>query len=369
MRPGPDTVKHSTKQRVTMDDVAREAGVSRALVSLVMRESPKVSEERRARVLDAAERLGYRPNAIARNLASRRTHTIGVLLHELHNPFYAEIMDGVYEVADELEYHVLIGASGGRPGGERSTLETLLDLRVEGLILIGPRLPTNVIAAASSWVPVVVVARPMRSPRIDSIMDDERLGAALVVQHLVRLGHRRILHIDGGRGAGASTRRSCYTAAMRAAGLGAEVRVVPGDYTDVAGARAAARILASGDLPTAIFAANDFVATGAIDQLDEAGLRVPGDISIVGYDNIFLAALRRLALTTINQPRWDMGRLAFRILVERIEGVRSTPVRYRLAPELVVRDTTGPPPRSAPRVPRRRAAEQPQSTSRAVSSR
>lgn len=326
-----------------MDDVAREAGVSRALVSLVMRGSPKVSEKRRARVLAAAERLGYRPNTIARNLASRRTRTVGVLLNELHNPFYAEIMDGVYEVADELDYHVLIGASGSRAGGEQATLETLLDLRVEGLILIGPRLPARAIVAAGAWIPIIVVARPMRAPQVDSIMDDERLGASLVVGHLAALGHRRILHIDGGRGAGAATRRACYAAAMRAAGLGDEIRVVPGDYTDVAGARAAARLLESGDLPTAIFAANDFVATGAIDQFDEAGLSVPGDISIVGYDNIFLAALRRLALTTINQPRGNMGRLAVRSLIERIEGTRSTPARYRLAPELIVRETTGPP--------------------------
>jgi len=214
---------------------------------------------------------------------------------------------------------------------------------VEGLILIGPRLPASAVVAASAWIPIVVVARPMRAPQVDSIMDDERLGTRLVVEHLAGLGHRRILHIDGGRGAGAATRRACYAAAMRNAGLGDEIRVVPGDYTDVAGARAAARLLASGDLPTAIFAANDFVATGAIDQLDDAGLSVPGDISIVGYDNIFLAALRRLALTTINQPRADMGRLAVRTLVERIEGTRSKPARHRLAPELIVRDTTGPP--------------------------
>jgi DNA-binding LacI/PurR family transcriptional regulator len=343
MKPNEDTVKHLRRRRVTMEDVAREAGVSRALVSLVMRDSPKVSAKRRARVRAAAERLGYRPNAIARNLASRRTRTLGVLLNELHNPFYAEIMDGVYEVADELDYHVLIGASGGRTGGERATLEALLDLRVEGVILIGPRLPTSAIVAAAAWIPIVVVARPVNAAQIDSIMDDERLGARLVVDHLAGLGHRRILHIDGGRGAGAATRRACYAAAMRGAGLSDEIQVLRGDYTDVAGARAAAHLLASGELPTAIFAANDFVATGAIDQLDEAGLSVPGDISIVGYDNIFLAALRRLALTTINQPRGDMGRLAVTSLVERIDGTRSRPVRYRLAPELVVRDTTGPP--------------------------
>ena len=343
MKRSGDTVKNLRRRRVTMDDVALEAGVSRALVSLVMRDSPKVSDKRRARVLDAAERLGYRPNAIARNLASRRTHTVGVLLNELHNPFYAEIMDGVYEVSDALDYHVLIGASGGRRGGEGATLETLLDLRVEGVILIGPRLPARAIAAASTWIPIVVVARPMRSPQVDSIMDDERLGARLVVDHLAGLGHRRILHIDGGRGAGAATRRACYAAAMRRAGLEDEIRIVAGDYTDVAGARAAARLIASGDLPTAIFAANDFVATGAIDQLDEAGLSVPGDISIVGYDNIFLAALRRLALTTINQPRADMGRLAITSLVEPIEGARTTAARYRLAPELIVRETTAPP--------------------------
>jgi DNA-binding LacI/PurR family transcriptional regulator len=342
MRRDKDTVKHG-RRRVTMEDVAREASVSRALVSLVMRGSPKVSDKRRARVVDAAARLGYRPNTIARHLASRRTHTLGVLLNELHNPFYAEIMDGVYEVADELDYHVLIGASGGRAGGEQATLETLLDLRVDGVILIGPRLATSAIVRAAAWTPVVVVARPIRAPQVDSIMDDERLGVRFVVEHLAALGHRRILHIDGGRGAGAATRRASYAAAMRAAGLADEVRVVPGDYTDVAGARAAADLLASGDLPTAIFAANDFVATGAIDRFDEAGFAVPRDISIVGYDNIFLAALRRLSLTTVNQPRGEMGRLAVRTLVQRIEGVRSTPVRYRLAPELIVRASTAPP--------------------------
>src|SRR3990170_5392078 len=168
---------------VTMDDVARLAGVSRALVSLVIRGSPKVSDGRREAVLAAAARLGYRPNAMARGLASRRTRMIGVLLNELHNPFYAEIMDGIDEVAAELDYRLLLGTAGRRPRGEQEALEAFLEFRADGLL---------------------PVARGIHSPAVDSITNDERAGARLVVRHLVELGHRRIAHVDGGRGAGAA---------------------------------------------------------------------------------------------------------------------------------------------------------------------
>ena len=326
-----------------MDDVAREAGVSRALVSLVMRESPKVSEERRARVVEAAAKLGYRPNAWARGLASRRTRMIGVLLNELHNPFYAEIMDGIDAGAAEAGYRVLLGTAGSRPGGERTALETFLELRADGVVLVGPRLSTGEIAGAARTVPIVVVARGMRSKAVDSITNDERHGARLVVEHLVGLGHRAITHVDGGSGAGAPARRAGYEEAMRGAKLAREIRIVAGDYTDLAGLAAADAILRSRRLPTAIFAANDLAAAAMIDRFENAGLRVPADVSIVGHDNTFLAALHHISLTTVDQPRPEMGRRAMALLVERMDGTRTATVNVRVTPSLVVRSTTGPP--------------------------
>ena len=326
----------------TMDDVARRAGVSRALVSLVMRESDKVSDRSRAAVLDAATALGYRPNLNARHLASKQTRTLGLVINDLHNPYFAGVVDGVKAAADGAGYRLLLNSAFLSDRDEVLALETFIDFDLDGVILTGARISTKAIETVARSIPVVVASRPMGSKLVDTVNNDDVAGARLVVEHLVELGHRHIVHVDGGRGAGASQRRAGYSQAMRAAGL--EPRMYRGAFTEASGVDATRRVLDDRRPTTALFVGNDMSALGALDALDDAGCRVPDDISLVGYDNTFVAALRHVGLTTVDQGRDHIGRLAVEMLIERIEHGRTEARHVTHPPTLIVRGTTAPPP-------------------------
>ncbi len=340
-------MQRPTRERPpTIHDVAHRAGVSKSLVSLVLRGSPSVSLSRREAVERAVAELGYRPNLIARSLVRRRTKVLGVILPDLHNPFFAEVVDGIRERAAEAGYRTLIGngtlASRGRE--EAEAIEMMLELRADGLILVGPQIDTRAIVAASAALPVVLVTRATRARSVDSVVNDDRLGATLAVEHLAALGHGRIAHIDGGGAPGAEPRRRAYLRTMGRLGLAAHARIAGGVFSEEGGARGVRSLLAAGDAPTAIFVADDIAALGALSEMTGRGLRVPDDVSLVGYDNTSLAALRAIDLTTVDQPRFQMGAAAVAILLERLAGDRTEPTRIVRAPTLVVRGTTGPPP-------------------------
>lgn len=325
----------------TIRNVAERAGVSKSLVSLVMRGSPHVSERRRQAVLKAARELGYRPNAVARSLVEGRTRLIGALVADLHNPFFAEFLDGLQESLHGADLRMIVGSGRWDPQFEAEAVDAFLEMRVDGLVLLSV-VPDSLKDAAAS-VPVVIVGeRDVEG--VDIVVDDDELGARLAVNHLVELGHQHIAHIEGAPSTTARYRRAGYELAMSKHRLSAKVVVEPGDFTEEGGYLATRALLSRRLRPTAIFAPNDLVAIGALSAVDELGLRVPADVSIVGYDNTYLAAIRHISLTTVDQPRRDMGRVAADLLCARIEDLRRQPRQTLVVPHLVVRGTTGPAP-------------------------
>lgn len=327
-----------------METVAERAGVSRALVSLVMNNSPKVSDAKRTAVLEAAEALGYRLNLHARNLAQQRTKTFGIIINDIHNPFFAEVVFGIETVADEYGFSVLILNGGRDPERERRAVETHLQFQVEALILVGTRLDDDTLLRASQVTPTVIVASGPDHPGVDTITTDDTAGAALAVDHLVALGHTDIVHLDGGDNISSRPRSRGYEQAMQAAGL--EPRILRAGDGESDAEAAIVQLVEDDAIPTGIFAFNDLLAAGALDVLGSARLRVPADVSVVGYDNTFIAELNHMSLTAVNQPRRKMGELAVRTMLERVENGRTAPTNLDLSPTLAVRGSTAPPRRN-----------------------
>ena len=325
-------------RRPTLADVAARAGVSTALVSIVMRDAAGASAATRERVRAAAEQLGYRPDSRARLLRSARSRLLGVVFGVQH-AFHGDLLSGLYDAAGLAGYELALSAvTPGRD--EARAVGSLLQDRCEALVLLGPQSSTAQLTALADRLPVVVVARPVRSAAVDVVRTADDEGVQLAVEHLVALGHRDVMHVDGGRAPGAAERRRGFREAMGRAGL--PPRIVTGGLTEDDGA-AAARALLGGPLPTALTVFNDRCALGVLDVLRGAGRRIPAEVSVVGYDDSRIARLASVDLTSVAQDVGQLTTLAVRRAVERLDGAPVTRRELVVPPRLVVRSTTAPP--------------------------
>lgn len=326
----------------TIRDVARASGVSPALVSVVFRGVPGASEETRARVFAAAERIGYRANRTASLMKLRRTMHLGVTL-KVRNAFHAELAEHIQAAAAAAGYEIvpsLVTATHD----EALAVETLLGFRCESLILLGSQLPAARLRDLAREVPLILVGRLAVLDNVAVVRSADYRGQALVVDHLAGLGHRDIVHVDGGRQPISALRRRGYQAAMRRHGLEDYARVVAGGDSEPDGQRAAAELLLRRDrLPTAVCAFNDHCALGVIDALGRAGVRVPGDCSVTGYDDSPVAQLRAVDLTSVSQEAALLAQAAVRAAAGRLEGRVTGPADEVLEPRLVARGSSSAP--------------------------
>jgi DNA-binding LacI/PurR family transcriptional regulator len=325
---------------ITIRDVAEAAGVSTTTVSRALSDTGRIAASTRQRIRRIAEELEFRPNEVARSLGSSRSMTIGLVVPDITNPFFPQLIAGA-ESAARLGERTIFLVQSADATSAAGDLGQLRAKQVDGIILVGnPFDDAAGLIAAVGDTPVVVVDRGASLPNVVTLSSDHHAGGRIAVEHLVAQGHRTIVHLAGPPELDVTQARTDgYRSAMTAAGL--RPRVVTAGFTAREGNRAVRRLLADDPAVTAVTAANDLVAIGAIHGLSDLGLEVPADVSVIGYDDIDLASFVRPALTTIRQPTEELGRTAVReldaMIAERDRPSSTTP----LPVELVIRDSTG----------------------------
>ncbi len=327
---------------VTLKDVARVAGLSQATAARALGGYGYASPDAVERASDAARRLGYTPNGVARALVSRATRTVGLVVGDIENPFFAAAARGLADALEGEGHTVLLANSDEHRAAEQRAIEALRSHQVDGLVLasVGRADDLNAIAASS---PLVLLDRSIRGVRADSVTVDNRAGARRAVEHLVTLGHRRIgIVSDHPSIASSAERLAGYRRALKDAGLPDDPGLVSiGGSTREDGHRAARALLDRADRPTALFTSNNFMTYGAVLALRELGLSVPGDVALVGFDDLDWTVLVDPPLTVVSQPVAELGATAGRLLLARIGGDESPPRRVRLPAHLIVRGSCG----------------------------
>ncbi len=326
----------------TIREVSRLARVSPATVSRVLTGTTPVADATKERVLEAIATLEYKPNAFARGLATNRSGGIGITVNEVSSPYFGAFIQGVEQVARAAGIHLMVSSGFADATAERDSIDFLLERRCDGLVVQAEALPDDVLIdlVRDGAAPVVVFGRSIAEIEDACVVTNNELGGELATRHLLDHGHRHIGHITGPLSyPDARDRLHGYRRALEAVGVAYTDRyVVESTFLEEGGAEAAIRLLDRAPELTAIFLANDQMAAGAMRALREAGREIPRDISVVGYDDVFLARYLTPTLTTIRQPLVEMGRAAAHLLLERLGHERREVVR-RFDPELVERQS------------------------------
>jgi LacI family repressor for deo operon, udp, cdd, tsx, nupC, and nupG len=345
---------HAPHAATTIKDVARELGMSVATVSRALSRPELLRQQTRDRVVAMVDRLGYRPNLLARGLRRGQTRAILLVVPNL-SPFFLEIFAGAEDIARQADFALLLGNSNGDSEREAACFDQVLSGRADGIILLTGIAPATYAAGKRPLPPLVTVLERLPNPSVPVIRTDHRKGAAEATRHLIGLGHRRIAHIAGAKHVPSSARRlEGYRDALESAALPLPQELVyPGDFSVHSGAAGIENLIALDDPPTAVLCANDEVAFGAIRMLHRLGLSVPRDMSIVGFDDQNMAEFYNPPLTTVHIPRHELGRRAALELIEQLEG-RTVAHEVVLPTRLVIRESTAPPARRKARAGRRK---------------
>ncbi|GGP07849.1 LacI family DNA-binding transcriptional regulator [Oceanobacillus neutriphilus] len=323
----------------TIKDVAKLAGVAVSTASYALNNSNKVSDHTRIKVLNAAKELNYQKNGIAADLKMAKTNTIALILGDLSGPYYSELIQGVQNGCSANNYGLIACSAIG--GSQSTAVKFLREKRVDGAIILAQNISDDVILeAARDGFPLVVLDREMKHTNIQSVLVDNVHGGYLATEYLINQGHKEIIFVSGPNNSlDNQLRFEGYLKALKEYQINFQpVWKVPGNFTRESGYKATKTILAQNNLPDSIFYANDEMAIGGLQAFNENGIKVPGDVSIIGYDDIEISEYVNPPLTTIKQPKYETGSLAIQLIFQLLRGEKINHL-YKLNTELVVRSS------------------------------
>jgi LacI family transcriptional regulator len=337
-------------KKANIKDIARIARVSHTTVSRALNDKPRIRKETKERILSIAKELGYRPNFIAKSLVLKRTRTLGLVITNIANPFYTELAQGIEKTATRLGYSIILCSTQSDISTEKQYIEMLRSKGVDGIIFSSAHMvDPNIVALAEEEFPIILVNRrtyhPVVKEKVNYVGVDNILGGYLAVEHLIRLGHKNIGVIGGSAESSVGLERlEGGKKAFSTYGLGQRNDYfLEGNFLKKSGYQKGKQFLKMAELPTAIFATNDYMAFGVCQAILEEGLRIPEDVALVGFNDIEFSSMQGIELTTIGQKKFEMGAIAVEMLVEKVEksGEKASSKEFLLMPELIIRKTCG----------------------------